>query len=216
MSKSILRDNTYTQILAAILDGRIAPGEGLREERLAAELNVSRTPIREALRKLSEEGFVLYEPHRGARLLTPTAEMAREVSRIWEGLGATAAREAAVRMDAETRASLRRHFDVLRPRVRVGDLSDVGDSIHAAMFDHCGNQRLVQLSAVLQGQVKWLQTFAVNIPARPARAFREHLRILLALEAQDAEGAETAVRTHIQRTLADLLRAFRTAPGQPG
>ena len=59
MSKSILRDNTYAQILAAILDGRIAPGEGLREERLAAELNVSRTPIREALRKLSEECFVL-------------------------------------------------------------------------------------------------------------------------------------------------------------
>ena len=212
MSKSILRDNTYAQILQAILDGRIAPGEGLREERLAAELNVSRTPIREALRKLAEEGFVLYEPHRGARLLTPTAEMAREVFQIRESLEAIAAREAAARMDAETRTHLRRHFDAIRPRVRAGDLSDVGDSIHPAMFDHCGNQRLVQLRAVLHGQVTWLQTFAVSIPARPARAFRDHLRILVAIEARDAQAAEEAVRTHIQNTLADLLRAFRAQP----
>ena len=212
MSKSILRDNSYAQILQAILDGRIAPGEGLREERLAAELNVSRTPIREALRKLAEEGFVLYEPHRGARLLTPTAEMAREVFQIRESLEAIAAREAAVRMDVETRAQLRRHFDALRPRVRAGDLSDVGDRIHAAMFDHCGNQRLVQLSAVLHGQVTWLQRVAVRIPSRPARAFREHLRLLVAIESRDAQAAEAAVRTHIQNTLADLLRAFRTEP----
>lgn len=209
MSKTILRDNAYGKILAAILDGRIAPGESLREEKLAAELSVSRTPIREALRKLAEEGFVAYFPHRGARLLDPTPDMAREVFQLREGLEAIAAREAAERIEDEALAELRAHFKQLRPRVRRGDVSDVGDVIHQAMLDACGNQRLVQLLGILHGQITWLQSVAVSIPARPARAFREHLVILGALEARDPQAAEDAIRAHLRSTLADLIQAFR-------
>lgn len=213
MSKSILRENAHGRILAAILDGRISPGESLREERLAAELEVSRTPVREALHKLAEEGFVAYEPHRGARLLHPTPEMAREVFQIREGLEAIAAREAAARLaDADLRR-LRALFKELRPRVRAGDVSDVGDAIHEAMFGACGNPRLVQMMGVLRGQIRWLQNVAVTIPARPPRAFREHARILAALSARDAQAAEDAARVHIRNTLADLLQAFREAGG---
>lgn len=208
MSKSILRENAYGAILAAILDGRISPGTSLREEKLAAELNVSRTPIREALRKLAGEGFIVYEPHRGARVLQPTAELAREVFQIREGLEAIAAHEAATRLTSESLAELRAHFNALRPRVKAGDLSDVGDGIHDAIFAACGNSRLIELMDVLRGQIRWLQTAAVAIPSRPARAFREHLRILAALEKRDPAAAEAAIRAHIRGTLADLRNAL--------
>lgn len=207
MSRSILRNSAYDRILGAILDGRIAPGASLREERLAADLQVSRTPIREALHKLAEEGFVAYEPHRGARLLKPTAAMAREVFQIREGLEAIAAREAATRMSDDVLKALRVHFRKLRSRIAAGDRSDLGDSIHDAMFAACGNPRLVQLMGVLRGQIAWLQTIAVSVPARPSRAFREHGAILTALEARDPEAAEAATRSHIRGTLADLLQA---------
>jgi DNA-binding GntR family transcriptional regulator len=210
MSKSILRDNAYGAILAAILDGRLAPGENLREQRLAADLHVSRTPIREALHKLAEEGFVAYEPHRGARLLAPTPAMAREVFQIREGLEAIAAHEAASRISDETLAALRARFDQLRPLIRAGDRTDLGDSIHDAMFAACGNSRLLQLMNVLRGQIRWLQSVAVTIPARPARAFREHLAILTALDARDPEAAEAATRLHIRSTLNDLLKSLPT------
>lgn len=213
MPKSILRDNAYGEILAGILDGRIAPGESLREEKLAAELNVSRTPIREALHKLAEEGFVAYLPHRGARLLEPTPALAREVFEIREGLEGVAARDAAVHMEEPALRNLRKRFDLLRPRVRAGDVSDVGDIIHEAMLNACGNPRLVQTIGILRGQIAWFQSVATSIPARPARAFREHLRILAALEARDPRAAEEATRAHIQSTLADLLQAFQRQRG---
>jgi len=209
MSKLILRENAYGAILAAILDGRIPPGQSLREERLATELNVSRTPIREALHKLAEEGFVAYEPHRGARLLAPTPAMAREVFQIREGLEAIAAREAAAHISGETLATLRERFTRLQPLIRSGDLTDVGDSIHDAMFAACGNSRLLQLIGVLRGQIRWLQSVAINIPARPALAFHEHAAILAALDARDAAAAEAATRLHIRSTLDDLLKSFR-------
>jgi DNA-binding GntR family transcriptional regulator len=159
------------------------------------------------LHKLAEEGFVAYQPHRGARLLEPTAAMAREVFQIREGLEGIAAREAATRIGDDVLSALRVHFRKLRPRVAAGDQSDLGDSIHDAMFAACGNPRLVQMMAVLRGQIAWLQTLAVRIPTRPARAFREHAAILAALEARDPEAAETATRAHIRGTLADLLKA---------
>jgi len=206
MSKSILRENAYGKILTAILDGRIAPGASLREVKLAADLNVSRTPVREALHKLAAEGFVAYEPHRGARLLDPAPAMIREVFQIREGLEAIAAREAATRIGEAALKALRAHFNTLRPRVRAGDLSDIGDGIHDAMFEACGNARLVQLIGVLRGQIRWLQSVAVGIPTRKARAFREHLAILSALEDRDPQAAEDATRSHIRGTLADLLK----------
>jgi len=214
MPKSILRSDAYGKILSAILDGRIAPGSSLREEHLAAEFAVSRTPIREALHKLAEEGFVVYLPHRGARLLEPSAELACEVFQIREGLEAIAAREAAQKIDGKVLAELRAHFLSLRPRIRGGDLSDVGDELHAAILQACGNARLVSMLGILHGQIRWLQTIAVSIPTRPARAYREHLQILTALEARDPQSAENAIRAHIRSTLADLLLAFRTQARQ--
>ncbi len=205
MVKSILQEGVYQELRRRITAGKIAPGATLREEHIAAELNVSRTPVREALRKLAEEGFAEYVPHKGARVLTPTPVLVREVFDIREALEGIAARQASAKADPVRLATLRAHFDSLRPRVEGGDLSDVGDSIHEEILRAGHNQRLEHLMSIYHSQVTWFQSVAAHVPGRLQRAFREHESILCALESRDPEWAESAVRAHIRTTLRELL-----------
>ena len=208
MPKSILSDGVYNRLLESILRGKIKPGFSLREERIAEDLAVSRTPVREALRKLFEEGFVEYVPHRGARLIKPTQVFAREIFQIREALEAVAAREACSQITDDRLNRLRLHFESIRPRIADGDLRDVGDMIHDEIFKACGNVRLQQLTQVYRGQIRWLQTISSQMPERMQGAFREHESVLSALESHNADWAESAIRAHIRNTLHDLMRCL--------
>lgn len=208
MPKSILSDGVYNRLLNAILSGKIKPGMNLREEHIAEDFAVSRTPVREALRKLSEEGFVEYVPHRGARLVTPTPDLAREIFQIREALEAVAAREASTRISEPRLKHLRNHFETIRPRIAAGDLKDVGDLLHDEIFAACGNTRLQQLVQVFRGQIRWLQSISSQMPDRLHSAFREHESVLSALESHNPDWAESAIRAHIRNTLSDLQRCL--------
>jgi DNA-binding GntR family transcriptional regulator len=205
MSKSVLQDEVYRTLRDDIISGQLAPGTTLGEERLASELKVSRTPLREALRQLSGEGFVEYIPHKGARVMQLTPEFVREVFLIREALEGIAAREAARRIDSAHLKALRERFDALEPCVARGDLADVGDTIHEELFAICGNERLKRLMSTYAGQVAWFQRMAARLPGRLVRSFREHQCILSALECRDAECAESVTRAHIRGVLDDLL-----------
>lgn len=216
MKLPILKTNAYAEIYASLLDGRLPAGSLIQVSDLAARCNVTRARIREALRKLADEGMVAFEPKRGIRLLRPTPEVAREVFQVREVLEGLAAREAARRMDDATRQNLHTYLHALRPRIKAGDVSDVGDPIHEAILAACGNKRLVHLLAVLRRQVRWLQSAARPQPARTAKEFKEHLAILAALEARDPQAAEEAGRAHIRGALADILKAFPDPAPQGG
>ena len=201
----VLRDQVCDALRARIVDGRLPPASVLREERLAAELEVSRTPLREAIRQLAEEGFVEQAPRRGARVAALTPEMVQEVYEVREALEGLAARLAAQRIDDFRVAGLKTHLDELRPKIAAGDLSDTGDTIHEEIFAACGNSRLQRLMAVYRGKVEWIQRRAFQISKRLERAYQEHESILRALECRDPEWAESAVRRHIRNTLAELM-----------
>ena len=213
MTKSILRDGVYETLRARIIAGHLTPGEAFGEERLAAELNVSRTPLREALRKLSEEGFVEYKPFRGARVIQPTPELVREIFLIREALEGVAAREAALQMNASRLHALRQHLEELRPLVATGEVGDVGDAIHELLFSECHNNKLLQMMSVYLGLVRWFQHLATLVPGRLVQAFREHDSILSALEARDPEWAESVARAHVRNTLRDLLESLKQKTG---
>ncbi|MGH9784628.1 MAG: GntR family transcriptional regulator, partial [Terriglobia bacterium] len=122
MDGSILRDGLYVRLRERIISGQLPPGAPLVEERLAAELNVSRTPLRETLRQLSEQGFVEYTPHKGSRVVALTPELVREVLLIREALEGVAAREAAVFIDGERLTVVRARFEHLRTLISQGDV----------------------------------------------------------------------------------------------
>jgi DNA-binding GntR family transcriptional regulator len=208
MSKLILRDRVYGTLREDIISGQLAPGTTLGEERLASELKVSRTPLREALRQLSGEGFVEFLPHKGARVIQLTPELLQDVFLIREALEGIAAREAARKIDSARRISLRERFETLKPLVAQGDLSDVGDMIHEEIFSICENQRLTRLMSACSGQVVWFQRIAERLPGRLMNSFRDHECILNALECRDPEWAEGIARAHIRNVLQDLLHAL--------
>jgi len=211
MAGSTLRDGVHRALLGMIVSGILQPGERLGEVRLAAELAVSRTPIREAIRHLSEEGFVEYHPHCGARVIVPTAQSVREMFQIREALEGIAAREAATRMEKGGLESLRTCFEALRPKVLAGDTSDVGDLIHLETLRASGNQMLERLMGIYRLKISWFQRMAAQVPGRLARAFREHDSILCALESRDPEWAESVARAHVRNTLHDLLAALNAS-----
>ncbi|MCL4402216.1 MAG: GntR family transcriptional regulator [Acidobacteria bacterium] len=212
MPKSILRDDAYRAIREGIISGRFSPGGSLREEWLASELNVSRTPLREALRKLSEAGFVEYSPHRGTRVVQLTPAYIREVFLIREALEGVAAREAARNIDGAGLLSLRETFESLRPgfarQAAESGAADAGDGIHDVVFSLCAGGPLERLRSIYSGQVRWFQRMASAVEGRRLRAFREHESVLSALEARDPEWAECAMRAHIRNTLDSLLLSF--------
>lgn len=209
MARRILPHGVCEYLRHQIVTGRIEPGATIREEHVAGELQVSRTPVREALRKLADEGLLEYVPHRGARVLMPTPELVAEVLDIREALEGIAARQAATRIDPVLLAELRARFEILRLRVSCGDLSDVGDSIHDEILKASRHATLQRLMGIYRSQVTWFQRMVSNIPGRLTQAFGEHDMILCALESHDAEWAESATRAHIRNTRRALLHALQ-------
>jgi DNA-binding GntR family transcriptional regulator len=205
VKKNILPFGVYERLCEEILSGRIPPGANLREEQIAEDMGVSRTPVREALRKLAEEGLVEYFPHRGARLMKLEANRVREVFEIREVLEGLAARQATVRLTNEQLCELRARFEDLRPKVMAGDTSEVGDFLHSEIFANCGNERLTRLMSGIRNQVQWIQRAAIDVPGRLNRAFYEHEGILCALESGAPDWAESAMRGHIRNTMRDLI-----------
>lgn len=216
MAGSVLSGEVYYVLRERILAGKLGAGAALGEERLAEQLGVSRTPLREALRRLVETGLIVHEPRRGARVIDLTPQLVNEVFEIREALEGMAARAAAPRIGEGELNRLRERFTALRRRVAAGDLGDVGDDLHAAVFAACGNEQLHRMARLQGDQVAWIQArrYVVGSPAPGgvgkalARAFREHDAVLLALEARDPDWAETAMRAHIRATRADLLAAL--------
>jgi DNA-binding GntR family transcriptional regulator len=212
----VLRDQVCNALRSSIIEGRLPPSTLLREERLAAELQVSRTPLREAIRQLAEEGFVEQAPRRGARVASLTPDMVREVYEVREALEGMAARLAAQRIDDSRVARLKERLENLRPRIAAGDFSDTGDLVHEEIFAACGNSRLRRLMAVYRGKVAWIQRTAFRMSERLDLAYQEHESIVRALECRDSEWAEAAVRRHIRNTLAELMDLLRPSSGRNG
>jgi DNA-binding GntR family transcriptional regulator len=207
---STLKDEVHLALREMIILGKLGPGEKLGEANLATQLNVSRTPVREAIQHLSDEGFIEYLPHCGARVLIPSVQLATETFLVREALEGIAAREAAKRIEPARVEYLRAYFDSLRERVSAGDMSDVGDIIHEETFRITGNPTLERLMSVCRFKISWFQKIASKVPGRLPLAFREHDGILSALEAGDPEWAESVARAHVRHTLDDLLPALQS------
>ena len=208
LGPQVLRDTVCDALRARIVSNQIHPGEPLREERLAAELHVSRTPLREAIRQLTEEGFVEQQPRRGARVMAMTPELVRETYEIREALEGMAARSAAQRIDESRVRFLRDYLERLRSKVTQGDVSDTGDVVHREIFAACGNVRLAKLMSVYRARVEWIQQAGFRVSKRLDHAFHEHDSIVRALECGDSQWAEAAARSHIRNTANELVLLF--------
>jgi DNA-binding GntR family transcriptional regulator len=197
-----LREHVHEQLRQAIISGQLPTGSLLNERQAAAELGVSTTPLKEALRRLELEGLVRTEPRRGIRI-TFDAAQAEEMALARAALESMIARLAAVRITDEALAALRAVGESMRQATQAGvvrRLIALNETFHDTIHAASGCRYLQRLLAGQLVYDKATRRFLLNDSEERERALQEHLSILAALEARDEDAAERAMRDHIVRS----------------
>lgn len=186
----------------AILDGHYAPGERLREEKLAADLNMSPTPIREALLILEAQGLVRISPRRGATVVDLTRDDIAEIYQIRNILEPIATKMAIDRLSPSDRErlllDLRTTHREMDNALRAGHLQPIpvlNWRFHCLIYSASGSTHLVEIIERLWDRLPhyWLR----HIPGRAKWAFDQHSGIIAAIEREESDAASKAMSQHI-------------------
>jgi DNA-binding GntR family transcriptional regulator len=194
-----LSDQVTTELRRRIIEAHYRPGERLTEDRLAADFGVSRNPVREALRVVTAEGFIEVQPRRGAVVATPDEQAMRDLFQARSLIEPLAARVAAERGTDADLAALRDLLDQARIATEQGDFDRVAElntELHRAVVVMSGNRWLAQFSTAMYRYVHWV--FRLGAPGRAAHSWKEHVRLVEALEAHDPDAAEQAAAEHVR------------------
>ena len=191
----VVRDEIRRRILA----GELAPGARLVELSIAADLGVSRGPVRAAIRQLEAEGFVVISPRRGASVASTTIAEALECYEVRTVLEELSARLAATRRSDADIARMTTILEQGRECIAAGrwdDLGKLNNDFHVALATASGNSQLVLLMKQYSQRIAWM--FSRSAETRGERAWEEHATIIAAVERRDADDAAAHAREHIE------------------
>jgi DNA-binding GntR family transcriptional regulator len=197
-----LRDQAYAALKQAIMDADIySHHEEIRldERQLSVALGVSRTPIREAMTLLEQEGFLRTVPRRGGFIVRKTKKQIIEMIEMWAALESMAARLATLHASDADIAALRTMFDEFRnatPAEHIHEYSDANIAFHQAIIRLSGSHLMGKTIEDLFIHVRAIRRMTIAQSDRAARSIIDHMRIIEALEARDTELAERLVRQH--------------------
>jgi DNA-binding GntR family transcriptional regulator len=185
-SKKLL---VYETLKRKIISQDLKPGEPISDGMLSRELEVSKTPIREAVQQLEKEGFIENIPGKGAFVSRISIQDVRETFEIREMLECEAVKRAALRRDPQKLDAIRAAFDSREAAVPDGEQPQFrsGDQIHAFIFESIANRRLMEIyQRLLEHIVRHrIHFFSDSHQGRSEESYKEHLEILDALTAQD-------------------------------
>ena len=199
-----------------IFAGELAPGSFLDEVALCERLEISRTPLREALKVLTSEGLLRHEPRRGCFVSEVTEQDLDEIFPVIALLEGRCAYEAARNATDADLLELTALHEKLHGHAAVGRISDyyaTNYTIHEAIIELANNRWLAQAIADLRKILKLSRLQSLGAPGRLAQSLSEHTTIFAALKSRDSEGAEAAMRTHLIRqreALRELARSQRS------
>ena len=192
-------DFVYQHLRDGVRSGRFHPGDRLREADLADQLAVSRTPIREALRRLVSDGLVEVASSRGVMFIELNKQQVRELYILRESLEGTAAGLAAMHA-SDSEIDLMQEL-LKEPAATKGNpakIAQINRSFHQAIHEAAHNRYVTQAINQLYDSMALLPGTTFEFPGRAAFAHKEHLAILKAIRARDPDGAEHHARLHIQ------------------
>jgi DNA-binding GntR family transcriptional regulator len=196
------RDQAYVALKQAIMDADIyAHREEIRldERQLSQALGVSRTPIREAMTLLEQEGFLRTVPRRGVFIIRKTKKQIVEMIEMWAALESMAARLATVNASDGDILALRHMFDEFgnaRPAEHIEEYSDANIAFHQAIIGLSGSHLMGKTIENLFIHVRAIRRMTISQSDRAARSIVDHMAIIEALEKRDTERAERLVRQH--------------------
>jgi DNA-binding GntR family transcriptional regulator len=201
-SNASLRDQAYAALKQAIVEADIYSHSGevrLDERQLSLSLGVSRTPIREAMTLLEQEGLLRTVPRRGIFIVRKTKRQIVEMIEMWAAIESLAARLATLHASDEEIAGLRKMFDDFvnsAPAEHISEYSDANIAFHQAIIRLSGSHLMGQTLENLFIHVRAIRRMTISQADRASRSIVDHMRIIEALERRDTELAERLVRQH--------------------
>lgn len=199
--KGTLADRVYENLRADILSNRLQPDSRLQEGAIANALEVSRGPVREALRRLEAEGLVSLIPRRGAVVSSLSREEFLDAYRVREALETLAIRLATPRLEVDDLVELERLHGLMIQHAAAEDLDAffaANTAFHALIVDRSGNRQLQQFYQPLVNQMRRYQLRSAQLRGGLARSCEEHQMILEAIKAGNAGRAAALLSEHIQ------------------
>ena len=211
-----LRDVVFNTLRQAILKGELAPGERLMEIQLAERLGVSRTPIREAIRKLELEGLVLMIPRKGAEVAKISEKSLRDVLEVRRSLEELAIELACQRMTEEEVDFLEQTQEEFKAAVACGDamkIAETDETYHDVIYKGTGNDRLVQILNNLREQMYRYRLEYIKDVSQHVRLIEEHEEIYRCISSRDKDAGARAIKMHIYNQEQSIMNQIQQYKG---
>ena len=204
-----LREVVCETLREAIISGVLRPGERLMEIQLAEELGVSRTPVREAIRKLELEGFVIMIPRRGTYVADLSIKDINEVFEVRSALDSLANGLAAERITEEELEQMERLLVQIGACVDKGNMEKIVEldgQLHDILYRASRNDRLVGIINNLREQLTRFRTISMAYPGRLKKTIEEHTQLVGAIAARDVDLAQQLAVEHMANSEQTLLQ----------
>ena len=204
----LLSKKIYYILKKEIIKGSFKPGDKVLEARIAEQMGISRTPVREAIRELAAEGFVTLGPNQGVVVRSVSADNIREVLQIHSALEGLAARLSCEVINEEDLKELENYVNKMEKLANKKDLSaysEVDLKFHELIVNTCRNKRLIQMRKNISDQAQRYRIGSLSIPKRLKESLKEHQKILEAFKTKDPKKADSTSQKHIQNALKNIL-----------
>jgi DNA-binding GntR family transcriptional regulator len=210
VTRMTLSEAAHQAIRRKIITGVLAPGSKLVVANLANSLNLSATPINEALAAMEREGLVTYAPHRGYFVRTITPEDIQEIYLVRETFELLAVRHAAQNAHKKVAEQLGEILRQSRQSLRATDttqFSDLDLDFHHVIWNSLNNSLATRIGELIGAQIRLLVAATARAPGRFRGAFEEHNEIYKAIKNRNPVRAESAMRKHLRNAKTALERA---------
>jgi DNA-binding GntR family transcriptional regulator len=211
-----LRELVLEAIREAIKNGTLQPRERLMEIQLADDLGVSRTPVREALRKLEQEGFIVMVPRKGAYVSDLSMKDVADVFEIRAALDGLAGGLAAERITDEELELMERMLVEKGEAINHNDIDKLVEAdtkFHEAMYMASRNERLSNIISNLREQIQRFRLTSLSVPGRREDSLKEHRELLEAIQARDVQLARQLAQEHIENAENVLIDSLKKGNG---
>ncbi|MCX8044609.1 MAG: GntR family transcriptional regulator [Desulfobacterota bacterium] len=212
-NSSSLRQKVFIAIEDAVLSGRYKPGECLVESKLATELGVSRTPVREALTQLEREGLVELVPNKGALVTGISPKDIQDIYTIRIMIEGLAARWAAEYIDEEELKELQDAIELEEFYTLKNDIEhliQLDSRFHHIIYKASKSRPLLYMLKTFHQYIQHARTLSLERPGRAYKALQEHKLIFQAIKEHDGQRAEQLTADHIRKASANLLNVINS------
>jgi len=212
-NQQIKKDFVFERLHEMIVNGYFRPGESLSEREIADKFGVSRTPVREAFRKMEKDGIVLYEPKKGVTIPSFSTEEIVKLYHVREYLEGLAARLLAEKNNEQAVKELKKNIEQAEQAAEKNDgkwQAVINGHFHLMILEGAENPYLLHAYQGLRSRISLMRSTSLSFQDRLITNLQDHRQIYEAVASCNAEHAEEAARVHVRNSMKSTLAKIRT------